>query len=26
MMRQLNVESRYEAVQTIFDSGYAASS
>jgi hypothetical protein len=25
-MRQLNVESRYEAVQTIFDSGYAASS
>jgi two-component system nitrate/nitrite response regulator NarL len=26
IMRQLNVESRYEAVQTIFDSGYAAGS
>jgi len=26
MMRQLNVESRYEAVQTIFDRGYAANS
>jgi two-component system, NarL family, nitrate/nitrite response regulator NarL len=24
IMRQLNVESRYEAVQTIFDNGYAA--